>query len=233
MTSRRTTIAAILLIISPLVFLVLEATATSAWNNPPYSYRWDAVSDIGNPHPHDFLFGQHVNSPWYFVQNFAFLVQGVTFAIIVIMLFRLVSGRRRYALAVTGLAHALGMLLVSVFSQQSVNGFELLVHEAGAALILVGTALEVLVGLLTVLAGAALWYRILSVILGITGFISFASLILIPAVGTVVGGGLGERIALYGFFVWEIITGISLLVRSRRVGSLPVTLARAPEGANA
>jgi hypothetical protein len=83
-----------------------------------------------------------------------------------------------------------------------------------------------LVGLLTKSAGAATWYRVLSFVLGAVGLISFGGLILVPAFGSALGGGLGERIALYGFLACEIITGISLLVK-RATDTLPAVAAKA------
>jgi hypothetical membrane protein len=217
MSTRRSAVTgALLLIIGAVVFWVAETLTASAWSDPGYSIRWDAISDLGNPVPHDFMFGHAVNSPVYFVMNFGFAVAGILFASAVVILHRLFRGRARIAILITGTLEAVGLLVVSEFHQQSVNAVEMGVHWVGAFLILIGSVTIVLVGVFSGHLGAPAWYRFLSAIVGVCIFLSFITLVTVPPVAAVIGAGAVERVAMWAGLCWQIITGITLLVGTRR-----------------
>jgi hypothetical membrane protein len=228
-TCRRAVTGALLLIIGPVVFWTAETLTASAWSNPGYSFRWDAISDLGNPVPHDFMFGHTVNSPLYFVMNFGFAVAGILWGSAVIILHRLFAGRARIAILLTGMLEAVGLLVISEFHQQSVSTVEMGVHWVGAFLILIGAVTIVLVGVSSGPLGAPRWYRLLSVIVGASIFGSFIALVTIPPVATVIGGGAVERVAMWGGLCWQIITGITLLAGTRR----PPSSTRTPPATSA
>jgi hypothetical membrane protein len=224
---RRAVTGALLLIVGAVVFWVAEALAASAWSHPEYSFRRDAISDLGNPVPHDFMFGHAVNSPAYFAMNFGFAVTGILYASAVVILHRLFVGRARIAILITGMLEAVGLLVVSEFHQQSVNALEMSVHWVGAFLILIGSVTIVLVGVFSGPVGAPRWYRFLSTIVGICILLSFITLVTVPPVATVIGAGLMERIAMWGALSWQVVTGITLLIARRSWPSPTATKAAA------
>lgn len=213
-TRRRAVTGAVLLILGAVVFWAAEIFTASGWSHPGYSFRWDAISDLGNPVPRDFMFGHAVNSPMYFLMNFGFAVAGILFASAVVILHRLFPGRACVAILITGTLEAVGLLVVSEFHQQSVNAVEMGVHWAGAFLILAGSVTIVLVGVFSGRLGAPSWYRFLSVIVGACIFLSFVTLVTVPPVAAVIGAGAVERVAMWGGLCWQIITGIILLAGS-------------------
>ena len=88
-TRRHNVIGALVLIIGAIGFVTAEAFTARGWTDPPYNYRFDFISDLGNPVPHDFVFGRTVNSSRYFVMIFGFVAQGIMFAIAAVLLYRL------------------------------------------------------------------------------------------------------------------------------------------------
>jgi len=110
------------------------------------------------------------------------------------------------------------MLLSGVFQQQSVNAAEMAIHWLGAYGIIFGPITVALVSVLGRHAGAPAWYRAVSAVLGFGGILSGLALVSIPAMQTIVGGGAMERITMYGLFSWQLMTGVSLLIKARRRG---------------
>lgn len=215
-TSRLRVIGALLLIIGAIGFVSAEAVTANQWTDPKYSYRFDYISDLGNPVPHDFVFEHTVNSPRHVVMNFGFVTQGILFAIATVLLYRLFRGRSRLVILGCGITHGIGMLLAGVFHQQSVNAVEMAIHWVGAYGIIFGPIGVALVGVLGRRAGASAWYRAMSAVLGFGGVLAGLALLYIPAVRTITGGGTLERIAMYGLFIWQVVTGVSLLIRAGR-----------------
>jgi hypothetical protein len=72
------------------------------------------------------------------------------------------------------------------------------------------------IGVLGRHAGAPAWYRAMSAVLGFAGILSGLALVSVPALRTTLGGGTMERIAIYGLFIWQLVTGVSLLIKARR-----------------
>jgi hypothetical membrane protein len=214
-TSRSSVIGALFLIIGAIGFVGAEAVAANRWTDPNYSYRFDYISDLGNPVPHDFVFEHTVNSPWHVVMNLGFVSQGILFAIATALLYRLFRGRSRFVVLGCGIIHGSGMVLAGVFHQQSVNAVEMAIHWIGAHGIIFGPIGIALVGVLGGRAGASAWYRAMSAALGFGGILSGLALVYIPAVRTITGGGTLERITMYGLFMWQVVTGISLLLKAR------------------
>jgi hypothetical protein len=208
-------VGALLLIVGAVVFVAAEACAAAGWTDPSYNYRFDFISDLGNPVPHDLVFGHTVNSPWYFAMNFGFVSQGILFGAATVLLYRAFPGRPRFVVLVCGMLHGIGMVIAGVFNQQSVNGVEMAIHWLGAYGIVFGPVAVALVGVLGGQAGAPAWYRAVSVVLGLGGILSGLALVSIPALQTVIGGGAMERIAMYGLFAWQLITGAFVLLDAR------------------
>lgn len=224
-TRRRAMVGALLMIIGAATFWTAEGVTAQAWSHPAYSFRRDVISDLGDPVPHDFLFGHTVNSPRYFVMNFGLVADGILFGVAVFVLSRVFPGRGRIAILATGAVAAGGLVVVSIFHEQSVSAVEMAVHWLGAFLILFVSATIFLVGLLGGRVGVPRWHRTLSCLLGVVIFLSFMSLVTIPPLAVTIGAGAMERTAMWGALLWQVVTGIALLFAARRLSSGSMTFA--------
>jgi hypothetical protein len=212
---RRAIVGALLLIIGALTFWGAETVAAGAWSNPAYSFRNDVISDLGDPVPHDYLYGHAVNSPLYFLMNFGFAANGILYGVALFLLYPIFPKRGRIAILVSGMLAALGLVVVSVFHEQSANAFEMGMHWLGAFLILTDVVTIVLVSAFGGRVGAPAWYRALSAVFGIIIFLSFMSIVTVPSLAVRLGAGAMDRTAMWGALVWQVITGIVLLVGAR------------------
>src|ERR1700753_1047918 len=81
LTSTRTVrAAALLLLVSALLYFVCEAIAAAAWQHPSYSYAHNYTSDLGVPGPPSVLMGRVISSPLAGVMNIGgFIGHGVVF----------------------------------------------------------------------------------------------------------------------------------------------------------
>lgn len=210
-------VAAVLMLLGGVQYLVLEAITASAWHNPPYNYAVNFISDLGNPVPHDVFNGTLVNSPLNLLMDVAFLTQGVLFIVATLVLWRRVPGRVKAVLLVLGLVHAVGIILVGIFHENSTVPVSLIVpHFVGAfAAILGANLLAIMVGVIGARVSAPGWYRITSIVLGLIGIAGFVWLQSDHHI-YVTAGGLPERIAVYAVVAWECVTGLALLVAHRR-----------------
>jgi len=215
---RHAVIGALLLISGALIFWIAEAVAIHGWTVPLYNLRVNVISDLGNPVPHDFVFGHAVNSPWYFAMNFGFMADGILYGAAIIVLSRYFRGWARIGIRVFGLLNALGLTVIAVFNQQSVNRVEMGVHIGGAVLMLMGAFALMLVGASASQVGAPRAYRIFSVVMGGVAILSFTSFITAPSLAIAIGPGVVERVSMWGALVWQLVTGVMLLLpaRSRR-----------------
>src|SRR5258706_12097441 len=101
---RRT--AGALLIAGPVIFLLAELIAAAAWTDPPYSYTYHFISNLGVRGPSE-LFGQYMYSPLAWVMNTGFFLFGITILAGVVLL-RGLSGWRRWAALVPATLLAVG-----------------------------------------------------------------------------------------------------------------------------
>lgn len=212
---RHAVIGALLLISGAVIFWIAEAVAIHGWTIPPYSLRFNVISDLGNPVPHDHVFGHEVNSPWYFAMNFGFVADGILYGAAVIVLSAYFRGWAKLGIRVFGLLEALGLAIIAVFNQQSPNSVEMGVHIVGAVFLLMGSFAVMLVGASGGRLGAPRAYRILSVVMGVIFILSFTSFITDPALAIAIGPGVVERVSMWGALVWQLITGGVLLLSAR------------------
>ncbi len=218
----RLRVGGVLLVVAAFQYLVLEAVAAAAWTTPPYNYAVNFISDLGNPILGDVYEERAIRSPLNAVMDTAFIVQGALFIVSALLLssFLARAGRRWFpvVLLVLAFVHGIGVILVGLFQESSTaltNGV-IVVHSLGAAgTILAGNALAMVVGITARQWDAATWYRVLSIVLGVIGIGAFVLLLSYrPLYDT--AGGIPERIAVYAIVAWEAVTGVSLLIRSRR-----------------
>lgn len=214
-TSRkiRLPLGAALLVLNAVQWVVSEAVAAAAWTSPPYSYATNYISDLGVPKCGTHYQGRTICSPDHALMNTSFIVQGILFAIgVVLLASTLLSGRaRRVAIALAG-AHAVGFLLVGLFhGSPDGPGYGLALHVAGASIaILCANTIVILAGSLKSLQLPRA-YRVFSIAVGALGLLSEAFVGVSASTA-----GIFERGGVYSWLLWSVVTGVSLLVGQTR-----------------
>lgn len=207
--------AAILFIVAGIQYLVVETVAASAWETPAYSYAFNFISDLGAPDCSTFQ-GREICSPLHTVMNAGFIVQGVLFVVASVLLQRLASGRARNIYLAIALTYGVGMVLVGYFhgSSEATENGTVVYHYIGASMaILGGNVAAIVAGFQWRRLEMPRWFGIASIVLGSIGLVGAVVL------GTTFGvlpSGIPERASVYTITVWQILTGIVLLVGLRR-----------------
>lgn len=201
-------LGAVVLILNAVQWMVAEAVTAAAWNDPPYSYATNYISDLGVPECGAQFQGRDLCSPLHPVMNLSFMAQGILFAAGVLLLANLLTGRTRRIVATLAVAHGVGFVLVGLF-HGSADGpsFGLVVHVAAAAVgILCANAIAIIVGSTRSLRLPTA-YRVFSIAIGVLGLLSEAFVGMSTATA-----GVFERGGVYSWLLWSAVTGVLLLV---------------------
>ncbi|TCB97299.1 DUF998 domain-containing protein [Micromonospora zingiberis] len=193
------------LVASAVIYFVAEFIAAAAWTDPPYSYTYHFISNLGVRGPST-AFGQYMYSPLAWVMNTGFILFGLAALIGVLMLRGLPAGRRA-ALGAMAVLLAAGTTLVALFPGSSeasaLHGLGALAAFGG------GNVLAILLGRSHRLLGVSPKLGRALVWLGILGFVSLV-VYLTLATGTGVLIGFFERGVLYPFLIGFIALGAAL-----------------------
>jgi len=196
---------AIFLILTTIIYFIIEFIVANAWNNPTYNYLFNWVSDLGVPVNTTFQ-GHHINSPLYTLMNFEFTILGLSYIIGFNMIRSLYLSKRKSTLL--SIIAGLGVIIVASFPGYEYNlSF---MHQVGAMLIVFGAYS------LMYLSGKEFnikWYKITCNILIVIGIVGF---ILTFVFSNSDYAGLVERILLYPYALFPIITGIAILSQSQK-----------------
>ncbi|MBP2167270.1 putative membrane protein [Erwinia toletana] len=189
-----------------LQYLLAERVTALAWQQPRYFYRQNYISDLGIPQC-----GPQICSPLYAVMNSGFALEGILFFSACWLLRGLFSGWGRTLLLLTGLLHAVGGVMIALFhSGGATEGVTL--HQAGAVMAIGGGNLCLIsVGAWLLRRGESRIYSWLSLLAGILGLLCMLA---IPQGWLPVG--LIERAAVYPITVWQILTGMMLLLKANK-----------------
>lgn len=214
---RSSVIAAIGWILAGTAYLLAEALAASAF--PHYSYAMNYISDLGVPDV-EMLGDRAIDSPLHLVMNIAFHAQGLLFAAAAIYM---VCGARlplRGPIIASALAHALGMVLITVVNGgQHNNELGLAwVHLLGAFFAFFGGHLSAIcIGISLLLSRRNRIVGVTSIAIGLIGILGIVMLqVDVRAVpGILLPDGVWERIGMYAIIAWEVFFGIVLLSRRR------------------
>jgi hypothetical membrane protein len=205
--SRRLSLGAVVLVVNALQWVIAEAVTAAAWNDPPYSYATNYISDLGVPDCGTKFQGRELCSPAHQLMNTSFMLQGILFATGVILLSLLVGGRARRVVVALAATHGVAFVLVGLFHGSAHGpGYSLVVHVVAAAVgILCANTVVIMAGSLRGL-GAPTPYRVFSVTVGVLGLLS----------ETLVGAsastaGVFERAGVYSWLLWGTVTGALLL----------------------
>ena len=206
-------IAGIPLILSPIQYWIFEAISAAAWHEPPYSYTYNWVSDLGVTAARTEFEGRAVSSPLHALMNGSFTALGLLVLVATVLLFLAQKGLRgRAALLTFGIVFAGGSWLVAGFPENTIGAL----HLTGAfGNIVGGNVFVILLGTLGAVAASSRPLRLVFVCLGALGLIATVLLFALP---TFYNGGT-ERIAAYSYMVGFAVAGISFL-SNRRAPSL-------------
>ena len=206
--------AGILLVAGAVIFFLAEFIAATAWTDPPYSYTYHYISDLGVHGPVEAL-GQYMYSPLAWVMNTGFFLFGSTVFVGVVMLGGL-RGRRRWAASILATLVAVGGVLLAFFpGDGNVTDGAVDYHSLGAlASIAGGNVLVIVLGRLHRLIGVARKPGRAMIGLGVFGLVSLVAFLALAGSGANVLVGLVERCAVYPVLIGLIRAGVS--IRKRR-----------------
>ncbi|MEV7287124.1 DUF998 domain-containing protein [Streptomyces sp. NPDC093252] len=200
-------LGAVVLIVNAVQWVVSEAVAAAAWTDPPYSYARNYISDLGVPDCGVVFQDRVICSPEHTLMNTSFILQGILFAIGVLLIAQAVSGRKRTIARSLAVAHAVGFALVGVFhGSEDGPSYGLALHMIGAGIAIVGAnSLLIMAGTLRS-PRPARPYRIFSITVGVLGLLS---LCLVGVSADL--AGVFERASVYAWLLWSVVTGGLLL----------------------
>nr|WSY51119.1 DUF998 domain-containing protein [Streptomyces sp. NBC_00886] len=204
----RLPLGAAVLVLNAVQWVASEAVTAAAWARPPYSYATNYISDLGVPDCGTKYQGRTICSPDHALMNTSFTVQGILFAIGVVLLANLLTGRTRRVVTALAVAHAVGFALVGLFhASASGPSYGLTLHVAGASIaILCANTVVIIAGSLRSLQAPSA-YRVFSIAVGALGLLSEAFVGVSASTA-----GVFERGGVYSWLLWSVVTGVSLLV---------------------
>ena len=203
--------AGAVLIASGGVYFAAEFIAAAAWTDPPYSYTYHFISDLG-VHGPSTGFGQYMYSPLAWVMNAGLILFGLTALAGVVML-RGLLGRRHWPAIVLAALLAAGVTLVALFpgSGEAIENGTAAYHGLGAfAAFICGNVLVIRIGRTHQLLGIPRGLGRVLVVLGILGFVSLAAFMVDLASEAGILIGLFERGAVYSVTIGLISVGVAL-----------------------
>ncbi len=198
-------LAAPILWLSTVQYFVVQAVVSVAWSHPSYSWRLNAISDLGARHCGQFD-GRYVCSPAHVAMNVSLIVLGLGMALgSVLFLGQFGHSRTGFLLmAVAGL----GAMLVGLFPEDTVYW----VHITGADLaFLVGNVALIAFGFSRRFPRWLRWYATGS------GVVALAALYLfLTHHRFFMGLGGMERVVAYPQTIWLIVFGAYMCNPSNR-----------------
>jgi len=206
---RRT--AGALLIAGPVIFLLAEFIAATAWTDPPYSYTYHFISNLGVRGPST-LFGQYMYSPLAWVMNTGFFLFGLPILAGVAVLPGLL-GRHRWAALAPATLLAVGGVLLGLFpgSGEAMNDGTGDLHALGALAGFVGgNVLAIVLGSMHRRVGLSPRLGRALVTVGVIGLVSMVAYFADLVSGLNVLVGLIERGAVHPFLLGLGCAGVAL-----------------------
>lgn len=196
-------IGALSWVVSALTYFVAEAVAATAM--PRYGYATDYISTLGAPGL----------SPLALLMNAAFVVQAVLFPVGAALMVQGSGARKPSAFLVFAVLNGIGNFLVATWHSGPSGGGQDW-HGIGAFLAIAGGNVAILLGSFVFRrAGGSGAYLAVALALGTLGLGSFLGLILDTSL-SVLPIGTWERGSVYSIYVWQAVTAVYFLRRSRR-----------------
>lgn len=203
-----------LLAAGALIFFVCEFVAAMAWTDPPYSYTFHYISNLGVRGPIRTLH-QDMNSPLAWVMNTGFFLFGIVGAAGVLLLRGLHGWRRGTSLTLAALMAVGGVLLALNPGDGQEAAGEVDYHSIGAlASIVCGNILVIVLGRQHAAIGASRTVGRAMTILGVVGLLALP--VYLSVAGSTFGLiGLFERGTVYPLLVGQVVGGVSIWRRRR------------------
>jgi hypothetical membrane protein len=187
-------------------YFLVQAVAAAAWK-PPYSWRLDAISDLGATGCGQFD-GRFVCSPLHGLMNVSLILLGLGMAVGSALIYQ-ESRRSRVGFWLMAVAGS-GAILVGLFPEDTIFW----VHIAGADLaFLIGNVALIVFG---VTLGLPRWFRWYSVASGAVALVALY-LFLTHNRPVLELGGM-ERVVAYPQTIWLIACGLYMSKRSASFG---------------
>ncbi|MDG4832513.1 DUF998 domain-containing protein [Solwaraspora sp. WMMD1047] len=207
---RQRSAAGIMLIAGGLIFFIAEFIAAAAWTDPPYSYTYHYISNLGVHGPAQ-GFGQLMYSPLAWVMNTGFFLFGITLFGGIAMLAGM-RGPRTWAVRTLAFLMAVGGVLLAFFpgTGETPDSGAIDLHSLGAlASIVSGNVLIIILGRAHRLAGIDANTGRAMVALGVFGLMSLVGFMAIAgsSAGLI---GLVERCAVYPLLIGFACAGKSI-----------------------
>ena len=205
--------AGVVLVAAPVIFLLAELVAAAAWTDPPYSYTYHYISNLGVRGPLVAL-GQLMCSPLAWVMNTGFFLFGIMIFVGVAALRGLRGWRRGAVLLLGALVAVGGVLLAFNPGTGDPPDGSVDLHGLGAlASIVGGNVLMVVLGRQHRRIGVAPEPGKALVVLGGLGLVSMVGFLAAASSGANVLVGLVERCAVYPIMIGSIRAGASIASR--------------------
>lgn len=206
------------LVAAAVIFFLAEFIAAAAWTDPPYSYTYHYISNLGVHGPSE-AFGQLMYSPLAVVMNTGFFLFGLT-ALAGVALLRGLRGWRRWAALVPAAALAAGGILLAFFpgSAEAMRDGTDAYHGLGAMVAIVGgNVLVIVLGRVHRLIGVPAKPAKAMVVLGVFGLVSLVGFLALAGSGANVLIGLVERCAVYPLLIGLVCAGVPIWRVRRRL----------------
>ncbi len=203
--------AGTMLVAAAVIFFLAEFIAAAAWTDPPYSYTYHYISNLGVRGPSEAL-GQFMYSPLAWVMNTGFFLFGIT-ALAGVAMLRGLRGWRRGAVLVPAAALAVGGVVLAFFpgSAEAMNDGTGAYHGLGAmAAIVGGNVLVIVLGRVHRLIGVPPKPARAMVVLGVLGLVSLVGFLALASSGANVLIGLVERCAVYPLLIGLVCAGVPI-----------------------
>lgn len=192
---RTRVLGGLVLVLAPVLYVVAEAVAATAWTRPRYSYAENYVSDLGVTGQRETFLGHDIYSPLAPVMNVGFIADGVLALLAAILIIRFRAGRRAKAIWILSILVAVGLVLVGV-----VHGSQLSQQAGTIGLHFLGAPVAIVAGVVGIAALAAE----LVVMGGVPSF---------PA-------GVCERVSVYAVLASQLVLGLGVIGGQHAVSEL-------------
>jgi hypothetical membrane protein len=193
------------------VFFLCEFVAAAAWRDPPYSYSYHYISDLGVRGPLVAM-DQYMNSPLSWVMNAGFFLFGTLVFTGAAMLNGLPKWRRAAVFVLGALVGAGGVVLALFPGDGEADRLgHVDYHGFGAmAAIIGGNVLVIVLGRLRGHLGISRRTGKTMVRLGAFGLFSTVAFVIVAGSGANVLIGLVQRCAVYPVLIGLIYAGVSI-----------------------